>query len=439
MTQTPANLLPAHMAARAIASGELTSEALVRACLERIAEREPVVQAWAHLDAASAIDEARQRDNQPNQGPLHGVPVAIKDIIDVRGMPCRMGSPIHENNMPAVDAACVALMRAAGAVILGKTVTAEFAGTTPGPTANPLDLSRTPGGSSSGSAAAVADAMAPVALGTQTGGSVLRPAAFCGVIGFNPGFGAVNRAGIKFAAESLDTIGVIARDLEDIVLFWGVLTGGANLAPVSRTPKISISPGPPWARAAPESADALDATADRFAARGAEMTPFKLPADIPDDITELRRARVRINGYERARALAWEWHHHRDLISASFRETLAAGWALPCEDYVDAMTIAEKWRGWLDEAMQGIDAILTPTADGEADEGLGSTGDPAFQELWTLLHAPAITLPLHKGPTGLPVGIQLVGRRRRDAALLQVAAWAMAASAAGAAGAASAA
>lgn len=417
--------LSATQAARGIAAGRLTSEALVGACLERARAREPVLKAWAHLPAEDALAAARTCDAAAPAGPLHGVPVGVKDVIDVAGMPCGMGSPIHDRYRPAIDAACVALLRAAGAVILGKTVTAEFAGITAGPTTHPLAPARTPGGSSSGSAAAVADGSVPVALGTQTGGSILRPAAFCGVVGFKPTYGTVSRAGLKFAAESLDTIGVIARDLDDAALAWSVMAGRrpAPLATMSRPPRIALFRSHHWHRAAPETVAAVERTAATLAASGA--TVDDLPP--PDGFAALSAARAVINNVERARAMAWEWAHHRDRISPALARVLADGWARPYDEYRAALRLAERWRLWFDDMMDGpnggYDAVLTASVNGEAPEGLDSTGDTAFQEIWTVLHTPAITLPLHRGPNGLPVGVQLVGRRLDDDALLATARW----------------
>ncbi|HEY6865259.1 MAG TPA: amidase, partial [Burkholderiales bacterium] len=228
------NELTASDAARRIARRELTSEALVRACLERIEVREKTVRAWAFIDPDAALAQARERDREPARGALHGVPIGVKDVLDTADMPTEMGSPIYAGWRPRADAACVAIARAAGAVVLGKTVTAELAGMEPGATRNPLDPSRTPGGSSSGSAAAVADFMVPLALGTQTGGSVLRPASVCGVIGFKPSFGRYNRSGLKMAAESLDTIGTMARKIDDIELLDAALTRAPARPPRAR-------------------------------------------------------------------------------------------------------------------------------------------------------------------------------------------------------------
>src|SRR5712691_6674714 len=232
---TALNGLSATEVARRIAAGEITAEAVVRDCLERIEGREPVIHAWVNFDPGLALRQARELDRGPNRGPLHGVPIGVKDIIDTVDLPTEMGSPIYRGHRAACDAACVALVRAAGAVILGKTVTAEFAGMSPGPTTNPHNPAHTPGGSSSGSAAAVADHMVPVAFGTQTGGSILRPASYCGVVGYKPTFNLINRSGIKFAAESLDTIGVITRTVDDEELITAAVIGKEPARPTMET------------------------------------------------------------------------------------------------------------------------------------------------------------------------------------------------------------
>lgn len=422
------NRLTAVAAAGQVAAGSLSSSALVQSCLDRIAAREPVVRAWSWLDPRGALDQALACDAGPVKGPLHGIPVAVKDVIDVAGMPTGMGSPIYSDYMPFADAACVAALRAAGAVILGKTVTAEFAGVFPGATTHPVAPDHTPGGSSSGSAAAVADQMVPVALGTQTGGSVIRPAAFCGVVGFKPSFGTISRAGLKFAAEGLDTIGLMARDVDDVALVWRVLVGagtGAGPAPLAGSaspPRLLLFRGHQWDRAAPETVSAIDQTIRHVRDHGA--TVDELP--LPDGFAELSKARVVINGYERARALAWEVQHHPALLSSPMSRVVANGAAMSQESYLDAIRLVERWRNWFARAIEGHDAVLTAAVNGEAPRGLVSTGDASFQEIWSLLHLPAITLPLATGPSGLPVGVQLVGARLDDARLLQLAKWILA-------------
>src|SRR5690242_9359308 len=248
-------------AAQEIAAGRLTAEALTAACLDRIAAREGVVGAWHYLDRDAALAAAGQRDSEPPRGPLHGIPIAVKDLIDTVDMPTAYGSPIYRGHRPAADASCVALARAAGAVVLGKTVTTEFAAFTPGKTANPRNPAHTPGGSSSGSAAAVADRMAPLAFGTQTAGSVIRPAAYCGCIGYKPSFGLINRAGVKPLADSLDTVGVFARSIDDAAFFAGVLSERPplrQLAVPQQSPRFGLHRTPLWDQAEPATEAALD-------------------------------------------------------------------------------------------------------------------------------------------------------------------------------------
>lgn len=411
--------LTARRAARLIAQGELSSQALVQACLDRIALREPAVRAWSHLDAEEALSQARACDARAPLGPLHGVPIAVKDVIDVAGMPTGMGSPIYDGFRPWSDAACVASLRAAGAVVLGKTVTAEFAGVAPGPTTHPWSLEHTPGGSSSGSAAAVADHMVPLALGTQTGGSILRPAAFCGIVGFKPSYGTVSRSGLKMAAESFDTIGLMARDVDDVALTWSALVGSARPLPTMRAPapRLRVFRGPSWDQASPDAAGALEQTCDDLRQRG--WIVEELPA--PAGFAELSQARVLINGYERMQALGWERSHHAARLSAGMRQVVDAGANVTYESYIDAVRTTERWRAWFAEAMEGWDALVTPAANGEAPRGLTSTGAATFQEIWTLLRVPTITLPLATGRSGLPVGVQFVGRPYHDAELLALA------------------
>jgi amidase len=416
----PLNEWPATEIARGIAAGEFTCEAVTRACLARIAEREGLVHAWTNFDPERALAAARARDRAAPLGPLHGVPIGIKDVIDTFDMPTEMGSPIYRGHRPPADAACVALLRAAGAVILGKTVTCEFAGVTPGPTTNPHDETRTPGGSSSGSAAAVADCMVPVALGTQTGGSVLRPASYCGVIGYKPTYNAFSRVGVKPAAEGLDTVGLIARSLDDVALARAVLLG-LEPGPLVATapPRIGLTRTHLWDHAQPETVAAVEDAAQRLNEAGAAIIEVKLPAAF----AELNQAREIVNDCERAVAMADEWHRHRDLISERLRKIVQRGLDAPPRDYAAAMRLAERCRADLDAAFGTADVLLAPCVRGEAPEGLHHTGDPSLPALWTLLHAPTLTLPTAVGPNGLPVGIQLVGRRHDDERLLAASKW----------------
>jgi amidase len=415
------NRLSAAAVARMIAAGETSSEAVVEACLARIAAREPAVKAWAHLDPDAARESARKRDRSPRLGPLHGVPIAVKDIIDTSDMPTAMGSPIYAGNRPVGDAACVAAVRNAGAVILGKTVTAEFASSAPGETINPHKPGHTPGGSSSGSAAGVGDFMVPAGFGTQTGGSVLRPSSYCGIIGFKPTFGLFNLTGIKPAAQSLDTLGLHARSVEDIELLTAVLLGRAP-APLSipaAPPRIGLCRTPLWEHALPETVAAIDAAVAALAAAGCRVTEVELP----EVFTELDDERVKIHTHERSRALAWEWAHHRDRLGERLKDEIGRGLAVPFEAYALALQRGADFRRLIDQAIAPFDAFLAPTADGAAPAGLASTGNPRFQAFWTILHLPTITLPTHIAPNGLPVGIQLIGHRYREQALLGVAQW----------------
>ena len=415
------NRLSASAVARMIAAGETSSEAVVEACLARILEREPSVQAWAFLDPDAARESARRLDRSARRGPLHGVPIAVKDIIDTSDMPTAMGSPIYAGNRPLADAACVAAVRNAGAVILGKTVTAEFASSAPNQTVNPHKAGHTPGGSSSGSAAAVGDFMVPAAFGTQTGGSVLRPSAYCGIVGFKPTFGLFNITGIKPAAQSLDTLGLHARSLDDIELLSAVLTGREPqpLPVPDAPPRIGLCRTPLWRHALPETVAAIDQAAAALAAAGCRVVEVELPAVFD----ELDGERMKIHTHEHSRALAWEWTHHKDRLGKRLRDEIEHGLSVPFEAYTAALQRGAEFRRLINDEMAPFDALLAPTADGAAPAGLESTGNPRFQAFWTILHLPTITLPTHKAPNGLPVGIQLVGHRYRERALLGVAEW----------------
>jgi Asp-tRNA(Asn)/Glu-tRNA(Gln) amidotransferase A subunit family amidase len=406
-------------AAAEIAAERLTAEALVESCLARIAEREATVGAWEFLDRVQVLAQARALDRGPRRGPLHGIPIGIKDIIDTQDMPTGCGSPIYRDRRAAWDAACVALLRAAGAVILGKTVTTEFAYFQPGKTANPHDPRHTPGGSSSGSAAAVADRMVPAALGTQTAGSIIRPAAFCGVVGYKPTFGSFSLAGVKPFSPSLDTLGVFARTVEDLPLLRRGLLGAEERIPAPAAPRIGLCRTAHWSVAEPAAQHALEQAATQLAAAGAIVTETEGTADF-GAVTEAQKT---IMAFEAARSYASELFFHNAAVSAKLRELAAAGIACPVADYHRALSLAEDARRKLDDHFRNLDVLVAPSAAGEAPEGLGATGDPLFNRAWTLLHVPTLTLPVFKGPSGLPVGIQLVGRRGDDARLFAAAAW----------------
>jgi amidase len=413
------NELSACDVARGVASGRYTAEAVTRACLGRIEERDKLVKAWAFVDPDLAVKQARAIDKSTDKGPLAGVPLGIKDIIDTFDMPTDMGSPIYRNNRTFADASSVALARRAGAVILGKTITCEFAGITPNVTRNPHNLDHTPGGSSSGSAAAVADLMCAVGYGTQTGGSVLRPASFCGAVGYKPTYNLIPRGGIKFAAESRDTIGLIGRSVDDVDFVSSALTA-RPLAPRRDTPpKIGLCHTHFWAHALPESQHALQDSARRLATAGAQLRDVSLP----ESFSALQEARTVINPVERAKALAHEWNTNRALISAGLTRQIEEGLSIPHARYIASLKGMKECRDRILDVFGDCDILLVPCVTGEAPRGLESTGDTRFQEFWTALHTPTITLPTHKGPNGLPIGIQLVGRLYEDELLLSAARW----------------
>jgi Asp-tRNA(Asn)/Glu-tRNA(Gln) amidotransferase A subunit family amidase len=412
--------LSARDAAHEIAAGRLSAEVLVRACLDRIREREPAVGAWHHLDPDAALAAARRCDVSAPKGPLHGIPIAVKDLIDTADMPTGYGSAIYEGHRPAADAACVALARAAGAIVVGKTVTTEFACFTAGKTANPHNPAHTPGGSSSGSAAAVADGMVPLALGTQTAGSVIRPAAFCGIVGFKPSFGVIPRAGVKMLVDSLDTIGTMARNVGDAAFFAGVLGGRPALREVAMPaapPRFGLYRTPMWEEAEPATAAALDharAALERAGARVAEIA-------VPPEHRGLTAAQDKIMGFELVRALAYERLYHGARLSPLLGQLLDAGMNVGADAYDSALAETAAARSGLDRFFGSCEALLVPAAPGEAPAGLFYTGNPVFNRMWTLLGVPCVTLPAIWGDGGLPTGIQLVGRIGHDAPLMAAA------------------
>ena len=419
----PANQLSAHAAARHIATGRLTAERLVRACLERIAERDGAVGAWEYLDPDAALAEARARDASPPTGPLHGLPVGVKDIVDTATLPTGYGSPIWTGHQSDRDAACVALVRAAGGIVLGKTVTTEFAYFTPGRTANPRELGHTPGGSSSGSAAAVADHMVPLAFGTQTAGSIIRPAAFCGVVGYKPTFGTVSCSGVLPFAESLDTVGALARTVADAALLVSVAANRPDLLVpevAGPAPRVGVHQTSNWGFASAESRQAVRDAAGRLERAGAKVSE----ASLPGWFEELVGAQATVMAFEAARTFAPERREHEERLSPKLRALLDEGVRCSPQAYLDALRLAEAGRKALDTLFDQHDLLLTLSAPGIAPRGLETTGDPIFNRTWTLLGTPCVHLPTGAGPGGLPIGVQLVGRRGDDARFLAMAAWA---------------
>ena len=416
------NELTACAALEELRAGRLTAEALMRACLERIAEREALVQAFAHLDPELALAEARRRDATGARGLLHGLPLGIKDIIDTSDLPTAYGSRVYPGNRPTQDAACVALARAAGAVVLGKTVTAEFAFRAPGPTTNPHDPAHTPGGSSSGSAAAVADFMLPVAFGTQTGGSIIRPASFCGVVGYKPSLGTINRAGVKPLADSFDTVGLFGRSVADVALVTAVLAGdepaGRPVEPV-KPARIGLCRTPSWPSAGHATRSVLEASADRLIRAGVRVEELELPAAFAD----FNRHHSIVLLFEAFRALAYERTVHADRLAPDTLQELEAGSRIARRDYLAAKARIAECRRLIAPLFEAADLLLAPSAPGEAPRGLESTGDATFNRLWTGLLVPCLNLPAGTGATRLPIGVQTVGARNDDARLLAWSAW----------------
>ncbi|WP_372617654.1 amidase [Falsiroseomonas sp.] len=416
------NRLTATEAARAIAAGRLSAADLMEACLARAAGREPAVRAFVHLDPA----QARRNAAAARPGPLHGIPFGVKDVLDTADMPSQYGSPIWAGWRPRGDAAAVAAARAAGGVIMGKTVTTEFATRHPGATSNPRNAAHTPGGSSSGSAAAVADFMLPLAFGTQTAGSIVRPAAFCGVVGFKPTYGTLHRAGMKVMSESLDTIGVMARSVADCALAMAAMSGrhyGDPEAKPERAPRLGVTLGPDPSKAAPETVALMQRAAEAARKAGAEVVEFALPPVL------MRAAELHpvVMNMETLQALGWELASARAQLSPVLREKMDWARSLPLSQFREARLAQTAAIDAFAGLTEGLDALLTPSAPGEAPEGLGWTGDPAFNLLWTALWGPNVTVPAGSGPRGLPLGVQLVGRIGEDATVLAVARWMQAA------------
>ncbi len=420
------NMLSAVDAARQIAARKITSEALVRDCLDRIAAREDAVQAWMHIDADAALAQARAADASMGTGAarglLHGVPVAIKDLIDTRDMPTTYGSPIYAAHRPAWDAPCVALTRAAGGIVIGKTVTTEFAVMQPNKTRNPHNPGHTPGGSSSGSAAAVADFMVPLAFGTQTAGSIIRPASFCGVVGYKPSFGLLSRVGVKALSDTLDTVGTIARNVPDAAYFAAAVSGRHDLIvgkAWSSPMRVGVCRTYEWKHAQPETVAALESAAHTLSAAGAAISEIMLPPTY----ASLVQAQIDIMFAEQAQSLAHERLAHWSQISARLQGILTDGLMVTHERYDAAQSLARNCRRTLPDVFGECDVLLTPSAPGAAPAGLEMTGDPVFNRMWTLLRTPCVNIPVTTAPNGLPVGLQVVGAFGSDARTLAAAHW----------------
>jgi Asp-tRNA(Asn)/Glu-tRNA(Gln) amidotransferase A subunit family amidase len=432
------NWLSASDATRAIRDGALSSEELVAACLARVREADAGVEAWAFLDPEHALSQARALDKHRRDGgalgPLHGVPVGIKDIFDTSDMPTEDGTPLHAGRAPVDDATVVARLRAAGAVIMGKTVTTELAYFSPAKTRNPHNPEHTPGGSSSGSAAAVASGMVPLAVGSQTNGSVVRPAAYCGTYGFKPTHGRISRHGVLKLSRTLDHVGVFARSIEDIAIVCEALVAWDEHDPDTRLtarvpfvataaeeppmpPRLAFVRTPMWAETEPETREAFE---ELVAHLGDQVREFPLPESARDAL-EWHRT---IMEAEMAANLAVEYEKGRDRLSEQMRALLERGRAGTAFDYQAALARIPRLIEGLEQVFDHYDAILTPSASGTAPlRSQQSTGSPMFCTLWTLTGMPALSVPLMKGANGLPIGVQLVGRRNDDARLLRTARW----------------
>jgi len=414
----PLNELPAAEAVALLSRREISPEELTRACLDRISAREAQVQAWQFIDPERALAQARS--SEANSPPLHGLPIGIKDIIDTADMPTEYGISIYQGHRPKADAACVSALKRGGAVILGKTVTTQLAYFTPGKTRNPHNPQHTPGGSSSGSAAAVADFMVPAALGTQTAGSIIRPASFCGVVGYKPTFGEFPMAGIKPLAPSLDTLGFFVRAVGDLAVLSEAIGGQKRSAPVLRgAARIGLCRTEQWTQASTEAQTVLLESAELLRKAGARIEEV----DLGDSFRGLLDAQKRVMAVEMTRSLETERKAHPQALGPELHQLFSEGDACSPEKYRAALAQAEDCRRRLMPVFEKYQALLTPSAPGEAPAGLGATGDPVFNRIWTLLHLPCINLPAGKGQKGLPIGIQLVGEAGGDARLFVVAAW----------------
>ena len=429
--------LGAAAARAAIEAGRITSEELVGACLDRIRALEPINQAWTYLDPDHALTQARAADRARQEGkalgPLHGIPVGVKDIFDTADMPTENGTILHSGRRPTQDATAVALLRAAGAVIMGKTVTTELAVYSPGKTRNPHDPQRTPGGSSSGSAAAVAAGMVPIAVGSQTNGSVIRPASYCGTFGYKPTHGLIPRTGVLKLSRHLDHVGVFARSVEDLALSAQSLMRFDPRDPDSRpqaepnlvatatseppvAPRLGFVRSPVWEQA---NDDTKAAFAELVAELGDRATEMPLPEGF-DEAAALHRT---IFEADLARNLAAEYDRGRERLSPTLRGIIERGQRCLAVDYNRAVDRIPILSGLLETMFEWCDAILTPATAGEAPLGLDSTGSPIFCTIWTLCGVPAVSVPVLQSAAGLPIGAQLIGPRGDDARLLRTARW----------------
>lgn len=406
----------------------------------RITDRDGDIEAWAHYDPSQALDTARRSGmldaTAASRLPLGGIPIAIKDIIDTAQIATEVGSPIYKGRVPERDAFVVERIKQLGAFVMGKTVTTEFAWSFPGKTRNPHNKNHTPGGSSSGSAAAVAAGFVPAALGSQTMGSVIRPAAFCGVVGYKPSYGLISRRGIHPFANTLDHVGVFTRGVPDAgflahllmgydgndsscVSTGGFVPGTFSIPKLNRPPRLALVQSPAWPLADEAQKNCLYENAETLRRAGARVDEVTLPAPFEDALP----AAQTIMRCEAALIFGPLRDKHPDKVSANIDDVVTTGQAFSAHDYLRALNVRMTLRAALRDILYGYDALITPPATGEAPEGLGATGNPAFCAIWSLLGVPAITIPVKIGPNGLPLGLQIVGEYLGDQRLLGVAAW----------------
>ncbi len=414
--------LSATQAAKALAQRDIKAEDLLLDCLNQIGMREPKVQAWVSFAKVHAQTQARDLDRGPIQGILHGLPIGIKDLFDTHDLPTNYGSPIYGNNHPVCDAVSVSLLREAGAIILGKTVTTEFASFKPGPTRNPRNLKHTPGGSSSGSAAAVADCMVPLATGTQTAASIIRPASYCGVVGYKPSYGKISIGGVKSLSVSLDTLGVFGRTVSDVALGVAAMSADHDLVHIAQLEskiRIGICKTDDFALAQPETAAALSLAG--FAAKSLAKGGVQ-EITLPAQCAKLSEIQTKIMLFEMAKSFTFEKLNHFDQISPTLKAIIERGDAINYAQYSDALYKANRARAAIEQFFaNGIDLVIAPSAPGEAPKTLKETGDPVFSRGWTLMGLPCINLTVTSGPNGLPVGVTLVAGPGQDRLLLSAA------------------
>jgi Asp-tRNA(Asn)/Glu-tRNA(Gln) amidotransferase A subunit family amidase len=436
-----AYLLSASDARAVIDQGLLTSQELVTACFTRIDELEDAIGAWAHLDRETAMQQAREADAFRSRGlatgPLHGLPVGIKDIIDTRDYPTERGTVLHQGRMPSQDATLVSLLKEAGAIILGKTVSTELAVYSPGKTRNPHNPEHTPGGSSSGSAAAVSAAMVALSVGTQTNGSVIRPASYCGVYGFKPSFARISRHGVLEQSPPLDTVGVFARSLDDLALIADVLmrfdAQDAAMTPIAPPCIASVMAqevpadqhfafvrSPVWEQVEQVTKDGLRELIDAINEK-CEKTVNVL--DLPSPFAELHEDHRKVMEADLARSFADEYQRGKAELSTILCEMIERGQQVARGEYDDAVARIQDYSALLEEIFDEYDAILTPATPGPAPAGLDATGSPVMNTIWTFCGTPAINVPLLQSPEGLPIGVQVVGARNDDARLFRSTRW----------------